>query len=78
MEETMTDLLTIRRRRDGSIDAAHFLKRARCCRSKAAHEMASQATKKTRSVLVALNAFLAFPALLGGKGRRASADDAGS
>jgi hypothetical protein len=78
MEDAMTDLPAIRRCRDGSIDTAYFLHRGRCCRSKAAHEMASQATKKTRSVLVALNAFLAFRALLGGKARRASADDAGS
>lgn len=64
----MTDIPTIRRRRDGSIDTAYYLAKGKCRRSEAAHEMAGQASKKARHMLFGLAPFLASLPFLGGQG----------
>lgn len=73
----MTDIPTIRRRRDGSIDTDYYIENGRCRRSFAAHELASSTARKTRRALVALKGFVASAPTRGGQCRRSTADDAG-
>lgn len=74
----MTDIPTIRRRRDGSIDTDYYIETGRCRRSFAAHGMASSALREIRRLLVGPNGFLAILKRFGGQGREASVDDAGT
>ena len=54
----MTDIPAIRRRRDGSIDTASYLRVGLCRRSETAHEMVGKGAERSRQMLAALAAYV--------------------
>jgi hypothetical protein len=64
----MTELQSIRRRPDGSIDTSHYIRRGRIQRSVAAHEAARTAIHSARKPAVGIATIVAFLPFIAAKG----------